>query len=119
MKKVLRPERLDADPNTATAAQDCLHWKATFRIFLDFVPQYNLNKRNVLINFVSPRIFSLTAGTENYDAAIRTLKGRFVKPKNEVYARHKLATKNQLSPKTIDGFLATSCLIALHPIIYH
>ena len=105
MEKVLLPERLDADPSTATAAQEWLHWKTTFTNFLDSLPQDNLNKRSVLINFVSPRIFSLIAETENYDATIRILKDRFVKPKNEVYARHKLASRNQLSTETMDEFL--------------
>ena len=39
MEKVLRPERLDADPSTATAAREWLHWKATFTNFLDSLPQ--------------------------------------------------------------------------------
>ena len=39
MEKVLRPERLDADPNTATAAQEWLHWKITFTKFFDSLPQ--------------------------------------------------------------------------------
>ena len=105
MEKVLRPERLDADTSTATAAQERLHWKATFTNFLNSLPQDDLNKTNGLINFVSPRIFSLIAEIENFDATIRILKHRFVKPKNEVYARHKLATRKQLSTETMDEFL--------------
>ena len=105
MDKVLRPERLDTDPSSAEAAQEWSHWKATFTNFLTSLPQENLNKRNVLINYVSPRIFSLIAATENYDRSIEILENQFVKPKNEVYSRHKLATRNQSATETVDEFL--------------
>ena len=47
----------------------------------------------------------LIAETENYNTAIRILKNRFVKSKFEVYARHKLVSRNQLYTETIDEFL--------------
>ena len=91
MDKVLRPERLDSDPSSAQATQEWSHWKATFSNFLNSLPQEGLNKRSVLINFVSPQIFSLIAETDNYERAMETLQNQFIKPKNEIYARHKLA----------------------------
>ena len=105
MDKVLRPERLDSDPNLAEATLAWYHWKSTFTNFLTTLPQENLNKRNVLINLVSPKIFSLIAETNDYERAMEVLQNHFVKPKNETFARHKLATRNQSSVETIDEFL--------------
>ena len=105
MDKVLRPERLDSDPNLAEVTLAWYHWKSTFTNFLTTLPQENLNKRNVLINFVSPKIFSLIAETNDYERAMELLQNHFVKPKNETFARHKLATRNQSSVETIDEFL--------------
>ena len=105
MEKVLRPERLDADPSSAEAAQEWTHWKATFTNFLATLPEENLNKRSVLINFVSPKIFSFIAETENYDRAMTILESQFIKPRNEVNARHKLATRIQSPAETVDEFL--------------
>ena len=34
MDKVLRPERLDTDPNSGTAAKEWLHWRRTFENFM-------------------------------------------------------------------------------------
>ena len=81
MDKVLRPERLDSDPNLAEATLAWYHWKSTFTNFLTTLPQENLNKRNVLINFVSPKIFSLIAETNDYERAVEVLQNHFVKPK--------------------------------------
>ena len=56
MDKVLRPERLDADPKTH-AANEWTHWKKTFENFMKVLPEENLDKLGVLINHVSPSIF--------------------------------------------------------------
>ena len=34
MDNILRPERLGAEQNWSNAAKELLHWKRTFRIFL-------------------------------------------------------------------------------------
>ena len=40
-----------------------------------------------------------------YDKAIGVLKPQYVKPTNEVFARHQLATRRQKSGETLDKFL--------------
>jgi len=49
----------------------------------------------VLTNFVTPKIYQYIEDVTEYDLAIETLGKLFIKPKNEVYAHHVLATKNQ------------------------
>ena len=105
MEKVLRPERLDVDPSTPEAAEEWRHWKATFTNFVDSLPLEGLNKRNVLINFVSPKIFRIISEINEYDSALESLETQFVKPRSEVYARHKLATRNQSTLESVDKFL--------------
>ena len=42
---------------------------------------------------------------DNYDDAIATLKALYIKPTNEVFARHLLATRRQQSGQSLDGYL--------------
>ena len=105
MDKVLRPERLSCDPSEPESAQEWIHWKATFVNFLSTLPQENLNRKGVLINFVSPRNFRYIEDADTYEVALEALEKQFIKPKNEVYARHKLASRNQSLTESVDEFL--------------
>ena len=102
---MLRPERLDTDPNSSTAAKEWLHWKRTFENFLIVLPQERLDKFGVLTNFVSPMVFQYSEDCDDYTTAIAALEALFVKPKNEIYARHILATERQHSGETLDEYL--------------
>ena len=59
----------------------------------------------VLTNYVSPRIFEYIEHCEVYNDAIATLKALYIKPTNEIFARHLLATRRQQSGETLDEFL--------------
>nr|XP_039252837.1 uncharacterized protein LOC120330077 [Styela clava] len=72
--KVLRPERLEVDPNSSEASCEWLHWKKTFDNFLNALPSEGLDKLGVLVNFISPRIFQYIEKAESYDTAIEILK---------------------------------------------
>ncbi len=105
MDRVLRPERLDIDPNDNSAAKEWLHWKRTFANFLSVLPQEDLDKLTVLANFVSLSIFQYIEDCREYDEAIQTLQALFVKPRNEIFARHVLATRRQQPTETLDEYL--------------
>ena len=105
MERLLRPERLDADPSSSSAGKDWLHWIRTFENFLTVLPRDELNKLQVLTNYISPPIFEYIEHCRTYDEAIGILKALYVKPTNEVFARHQLATRRQQSGETIDEFL--------------
>ena len=68
---MLRPERLDTDPNSGTAAKEWLHWRHTFE---NFMPQEGLDKLAVLSNFVSPSIFQHIEDCTDYETSIETLQ---------------------------------------------
>lgn len=105
MDKILRPERLETDPNDSSASKEWLHWKRTFDNFLSVLTQERLNKLTVLANFVSPSIFQYIEDCKEYDEAIQTLQALFVKPRNEIFARHVLATRRQQATETLDEYL--------------
>ena len=104
MERLLKPERLDCDSNSPTAAQEWRHWLQTFRTFIAALPQENLNKLGLLINFVSPKIYESISECTIYDDALTTLQSQFVKPTNEVFARHRLATRRQEPGESLDEY---------------
>ncbi len=105
MDKLLRPSRLDTDPGSSAAEKDWVHWVRTFKNFISVLPAEGLNKLQVLTNYVSPRIFEYIGNCDSYDDALATLKSLYIKPTNEMFARHMLATRRQQSGETLDGFL--------------
>ena len=105
MDKVLRPERLETDPSSNTAAKEWLHWKRTFENFMAVLPQEDLNKLAVLANYVSPSIFQYIEECTEYGTAIEMLQVLFVKPRNEIFAPYLLATRRQAPAETLDEYL--------------
>ncbi|KRX72265.1 Uncharacterized protein T06_5783 [Trichinella sp. T6] len=105
MDRFLKPERLDVDPSSPTSSEQWKHWLATFENFLAALPQENLDKKSLLVNFISTRIYSSIAASRTYEDAIQSLKSIFEKPVNEICARHLLATRKQLQGESLDEFL--------------
>ncbi|KRX92949.1 hypothetical protein T4E_7540 [Trichinella pseudospiralis] len=111
--RFLKPERLDVDPSSPTSSEQWKHWLATFENFLAALPQENLDKKSLLVNFVSPRIYASIAASRTYEDAIQSLKSIFEKPVNEIYARHLLATRKQLQGESLDEFLCALNALAV------
>ena len=106
MDKYLRPERFDVNPNSPSASKDWLHWKRTLNSFLSSLTISDVaeKKLDVLINLVSATVYEYIASETTYDDAIK-LESLYVKLKNEVFARHQLATRKQNAGESIDEFL--------------
>ena len=105
LEKALRPARFDVTPNTPSSSKDFTHWFKTFEYFLEVLPPDNLDKLRVLTNFVSPSFYELFSECIAYKSAIELLKGIYVIPTNEVFARHLLATRRQQTGESIDQYL--------------
>jgi len=86
-------------------ANEWLHWRRTFQNFVAVLPQKDLDNLAVLSNFVSPSIFQHVEDCTDYDTSIETLQTLFIKPKNEIFARHLLATRKQATTETLDKYL--------------
>ena len=59
----------------------------------------------MLTNYVAPSVYEYIADCNTYESAITVLKELYVKPKNEIYARHVLATRRQETNESIDTYL--------------
>ncbi|KAL7633690.1 UNVERIFIED_CONTAM: hypothetical protein RMT77_015644 [Armadillidium vulgare] len=105
MDKFLKPERFEANPNGSTSGREWNHWYRTFRNFLSSIESYNPNKLDTLINYIAPAVYEYISSCETYEEATEVLTQLYVKPKNEIFARHQLATRRQQSGENLDEFL--------------
>ena len=105
--KCLQPEKLAIDPNATSAEDDWKFWYKTFSNFIAAMPQGDdaLDKLSVLTAYLTAPIYKLVSEETTYDGAITALKNLFVKPKNQVYARHMLASAQQNVCESIDEFV--------------
>ena len=105
MDKCLRPERFGTDANSPQASRKWQHWHRTFTSYLGSIDNVTEDQKlNILINHVDSTTYEYISEAENYASAIETLKKVFVRPSNEVFARHLLATSKQQSGETIDQY---------------
>ena len=93
MDKALRPQRFEIAPSFNNSSKELSHWFKTFEYYLETLPTADLNKLHVLTNFVGPNIYECFSECTLYDAAVTALKTAYIKPTNEVFARHLLATQ--------------------------
>ena len=113
MERLLKPDRLETDPTSPTAAQEWKHWYRTFLNFLTSVEATRpasstalpINKMAFLINYISHSAYVCISECNTYEEAIQLLEAQYVKPKNEVFARHLLATRRQKAGETLDTYL--------------
>ena len=74
---------------------------------------------------MAPSVYDYISECATFDAASDTLKNKYIKPKNEIFARHLLATRKQQPGETLDKFLvelktlAKDCnFVAVTPELY-
>ena len=102
---ILKPIRLDLDPNSPTAAREWRHWRRTFTNYLDGFSATVPDKFKCLVNCVSPAVFELIEECPSFDSAIDTLADIYDKTPNVMFSRHLLATRRQQSGESLDAFL--------------
>ena len=105
MDKFLRPDRFEADPHSSGAAGERKHWYRTFNNFLEAIEPHKPDKLKTLVSYIVPRVYEYIADCDDYDSAITTLEKIYVKPKNEVFARHLLSTRKQQTSESLHEFL--------------
>ena len=104
MERLLKPRVFETDHNAPDAAKQWKYFQKTFSNFLTAVGE-NANKLQLLVNHISPDVYLLIEECLTYEQAITTLRKLYVKPPNEVYARHLLATRVQQESESLDSFL--------------
>ena len=116
MDKLLKPKYFDVLPTDSNAASVFKYWIATFESFLQAVetvqaaigPSEGVNRRGLLVNFLAPSVYQYIEDCETHEAAVADLKRVYVKTKNNVFARHLLATRRQLPGESLQQFLQVS-----------
>ena len=104
----MKPERLSLDPNSPDAELKWRHWHKTFSNFLSKLNEVTEDdKYAILINYLSAEVYTYVSSTSDFKNAISTLQKLYEKPKNEIFARHLLATKKQDPGERIDHFYQT------------
>ncbi|XP_059819322.1 uncharacterized protein LOC132390793 [Hypanus sabinus] len=106
METVLRPERLDLDPQDTEAALAFELWLACFQSYLEEVraTEPAVMHRILLLRF-TPKVYSFIRDLPTYEGAPDALKRQYLRPVNTVYARHRLATRRQRPGESIAEFL--------------
>lgn len=107
MSRYLRPERFDVEPSSPGADLRWTHWLFTFKNFLSEQESELTDTMmlKLLINHLSPPVFAHIRESVDYTAAIQLLGSVYIKPKNEVHARHVLSSRKQQSGETIDEYV--------------
>lgn len=105
MERLLKPEKLDCDPAVSTEAQEWKHWFGTFENFLGALPQENVDMLDLIMNFVSPKIYETIPERATYDSAINALKSHYVKSTNEVFAHHRLVIRRQQVAESLNEYI--------------
>lgn len=63
------------------------------------------NKLQLLTNYLAPEVYQYISESGTFENAIDTLESLYVKPRNEINARHCLATRRQLAGESVNQYL--------------
>ena len=107
MDKFLKPEKFSTDRSATDASKQWRYWHRTFKNFLHSIDSLNPNKLDTLINYLDPTVYEYVSECSTYEAAIKILENLYDKAKNEVYARHVLASRKQNPGESLDTFFLT------------
>ncbi|XP_042233747.1 uncharacterized protein LOC121873934 [Homarus americanus] len=105
MECILCPDKLDVDPNSPATEKEYKHWRKTFENFTDECGDRAPDKLRCLTKYVSATVYEYFADATEFETAIQVLEKVYVKKKNEIFARHHLATRRWRPSETLDEFL--------------
>ena len=96
LERLLRPTKLDVDPDAPDARQTLKYWLRTLEHFLTAAEaavsgeESPLDKYGLLMNYLAPSVCAYVGDVSSYEEGIGILKRVYVRPKNVVFARHLL-----------------------------
>ena len=119
MDKLLKPQIFSTLPSEARSQNRWIHWKKTFDNFLSKCPiptnQTALpdeDKLSLLTNYIDPDLFDYIVTADTYAEAITCLQDLYVKPVNEIFARHQLKDRKQQPAESLDSYLQALKVLA-------
>ena len=107
ISQYLRPVVFEVNPSATDAGIKWSHWRYTFINFLSeecTESTSDATKLKILVNHLSPDVYSYIQNCTNYDTAMTILNKTFLKPKNELHARHILSSRTQLSHESVRDY---------------
>ena len=106
MNKSLRPQVFGADASSQEGSRKWLHWRRTFESYVRRLDNANdRDKLDILINLVDSNVYAYISECTTYADAVDKLNRAYVKPINEVFARHRLNTSRQDLTESLGDFL--------------
>ncbi|XP_069791289.1 uncharacterized protein [Narcine bancroftii] len=106
MERLIRPEKLDIDPRSATAFKAFNFWLLNFENFLRLIEVEEDNQcLTALLSMVSLRVYENIHDETTYPAAIKVLKELYNQPVNRVHARLVLASRKQQPGESSRAYL--------------
>ena len=88
---LLKPERLDLDPNSPTAAKERKYRLRTFNNFIAECGNGVADKYRTIINLMTHNVFDYVEDCVHFDSVVKLLQNLYIKTPNEIFARHLLA----------------------------
>ena len=104
--KCLRPQIFETDVNAPDSAKKWKHWKKTFENYVFRIEGATArDKLDILVSLLDTSVYSYVSECEAYDDAVARLENAYVKPVNEIFARHWLNTCKQNPDESLEDFL--------------
>jgi len=96
MDKYLRRQVFSVKVYSSESSKICLHWMRTLQIYLRRIEDVTDEvKLDVLVSLLDTSVYMYIADCPTFEAAIALLDGVYMKPINEVFARHEVSTCRQ------------------------
>ena len=105
MDKRLRPPIFDADASNSESSSKWKHWKKIFESYVRRIADITgQDKLDMLVSLLDTSVYVHISESQSYEEAIRLLDGAYIKPVNEIYARHRLNTSKQKGGESLQDF---------------
>ena len=105
MDKVIRLDKFDVSPSDPEGTKLWKLWYRNFQYFLASISSHTPDKLEVLYLYIGTKTADVIEGCATYEDAIKLLESAYVKPPNEIHARHLLHSRIQRSDESIDNYL--------------
>ena len=105
MDKVIRLDKFDISPSDPDGTKLWKLWYRNFKYFLSSISSHTPNELEVLYLYIGTKPADVIEGCKTYADAIKLLESAYVKPPNEIHARHLLHSRIQRTDESIDDYL--------------
>ena len=96
------PDKLKTEPNDERAEKHYIHWKKTFENFLQDCGNDAPDKLRCLTRYISSDVYEHIADSTSYEEAVQVLDSLYIKTKNDIFMRHKLASRKQETTESLE-----------------